>query len=86
MEELAPLQQLDVYQAVQRLRPNWLRTRGNTPPQVMVDGARQAGGLEVLRSYRAQDVSELRFISGTDATTRFGTGYDGGAIMITSRR
>jgi len=86
MDELAPLQQLDCYQAIQRLRPNWLRTRGSTPPQVMVDGSRQAGGMDVLRGYRAADIQEMRFISGTDATTRFGTGYDGGAIMLTTRR
>ena len=86
MEELAPLQQLDCYQAIQRLRPNWLRQRGSSAPQVMVDGSRQSGGLDVLRSYRAADVQEMRYISGTDATTRFGTGYDGGAIMITTRR
>lgn len=84
--ELEPLQQLDAYQAIQRLRPNWLRTRGSQAPQVMVDGSRQAGGLDVLRSYRAADIEEIRFMSGTDATTRFGTGYDGGAILISTRR
>ena len=85
-DELATLQQLDCYQAIQRLRPNWLRTRGSSPPQILVDGSRQSGGLDLLRSYRAADVEEMRFISGTDATTRFGTGFDGGAIMLTTRR
>ncbi len=85
-EELVSLQQLDCYQAIQRLRANWLRARGSTQPQIMVDGARQAGGLDVLRSYRAADIEEMRFISGTDATTRYGTGYDGGVIMLTTRR
>lgn len=86
LDELTLLQELDCYQAIQRLRPNWLRSRGNTPPRIMVDGSRQAGGLDVLRSYRAADIEEMRFISGTDATTRYGTGYDGGVIMLTTRR
>jgi len=86
LDELATLQQLDCYQAIQRLRPNWLRSRGSSPPQILVDGSRQAGGLDLLRSYRAADIEEMRFISGTDATTRFGTGFDGGAIMLTTRR
>ena len=84
--ELAPLQQLDCYQAIQRLRPNWLRQRGSQPPQIMVDGSRQSGGLDVLRAYRAADVQEMRYVSGTDATTRYGTGFDGGAILITTNR
>ena len=85
-EELVPLQQLDCYQAIQRLRANWLRTRGGSQPQIMVDGSRQAGGLDVLRSYRAADIDEMQFVSGTDATTRYGTGYDGGVILLTTRR
>jgi hypothetical protein len=85
-EELVGLQQLDAFQAIQRLRPNWLRTRSGTPPQIMVDGTRQAGGLDVLRSYRAVDIEEMRYVNSSDATTRFGTGFDGGAILLTTRR
>ncbi len=86
LDELVPLQQLDCYEAIERLRPNWLRSRSSTPPRIMVDGSRQAGGLDVLRSYRTSDIQEMRFISGTDATTRYGTGYDGGVIVLTTRR
>jgi len=85
-EELQPLQQLDGYQAVQRLRPIWLRARGGTMPQVLVDGNRQAGSLDALRSIRAADIQEMTYMSARDATTRFGTGFDGGAILITTRR
>ena len=84
--ELEEVSQLDAYQAVQRLRPNWLRPRGGQTAQVIVDGSRQPGRLDVLRQYRAAQVEEMRFMSSSDATTRYGTGYDGGAILITSRR
>jgi hypothetical protein len=85
-DELVDIQQLDAYQAIQRLRGQWLRTRGGNPPQVMLDGIRQPGGLESLRSMRIADIEEMRFLSSTDATNRFGTGFDGGAILITTKR
>ena len=84
--ELADLQQLDAYQAIQRLRPTWLRQRGSQLPNVYVDGARRTGGLDELASLRVSDIEEMRYLSGNDATTRFGTGNDGGAIMVTTRR
>jgi hypothetical protein len=28
------------------------------------------------------DVEEMRLLSPADATTRYGTGYDGGAIIV----
>ena len=85
-EELAGLEQFDAYQAVERLRPNWLRTRGGSAAQVIVDGSRQNGGLELLRTFRVSEIQDLRYLSARDATTRFGTGFDGGAILVTTRR
>ena len=85
-EELEPIQQLDAYDAVRRLRPMWLRSRGGSSPQVLIDGNRQPGGMEALRSIRSSEIQEMRFMSASDATTRFGTGFDGGAILVTTRR
>jgi len=86
-EELADVAELDLFGAVQRLRPQWLRpgTRGALP-QVIVDGTPQQGGIESLRSFRAMDASALELMSASDATTRFGTGYTEGAIIVTTRR
>jgi hypothetical protein len=84
--ELEEVSLLDAYQAIQRLRPNWLRPRGGQTAQVVVDGNPQPGRLDVLRQYRAIQLDELRYMSASDATTRYGTGYDGGAILITTRR
>jgi hypothetical protein len=83
--ELQSMQQLSVYDAIGRLRPNWLRSRSGVQPAVMMDGNRQAGGMDVLRSLRVVDVQELRYMSASDATTRYGTGFDGGAILVTSK-
>ncbi|MGD8321053.1 MAG: hypothetical protein PVJ02_11370 [Gemmatimonadota bacterium] len=83
--ELQSMQQLSVYDAIGRLRPNWLRGRGGATPVVMVDGNRQAGGMDVLRSLPVVDIQELRYMSAADATTRYGTGFDGGAILVTTK-
>jgi hypothetical protein len=86
-DELAGVSELDLFSAVQRLRPAWLRagTRGQLP-SVIVDGTPQPNGAEALRSYRATDVTSLELMSASDATTRYGTGYTGGAIIISTRR
>jgi hypothetical protein len=85
-EELAGLGVGDAYDAIQRLRSSWFRTRsGTTEPVVVIDNVR-AGDLQMLRSIAIQNVQQLRYISPSDATTRWGTGYTGGAIEVIMRR
>lgn len=81
---------------VQRLRPGFLRTRGAssfgnaasgavTPtPQVIVDGAPR-GRLGALAEISASAVREIRYLNAADASIRYGTGYDGGAILVFTR-
>jgi len=85
--ELATVAEADAYTAISRLRPAWLRggTSGS-PPEIIVDGSPQSGGPDVLRNFRAADVMLLEYMSASDATTRYGTGYDSGAIIVTTRR
>ncbi len=87
-------QQEDAYTLVQRLHPNWLRPRmsagPNTgaapiPPMVFVNGTRY-GEVERLRDFRLAELTSLEHIGATDATTRFGTGYGGGVILVMTRR
>ena len=86
-EELTAVAELDVRSAINRLRPSWLRqgTRGALPALIM-DGTVQHAGLDMLSSLRATDVVALEFMSASDATTRYGTGYTSGAIVVTTRR
>lgn len=78
-------------QVIQRLRPWWMRSRARTisgdevVPIVYLDGTR-FGELDTLSSIQAQDVGEVRFMSASDATTRYGTGHAGGVISVRSRR
>ena len=79
-------------QVVERVRPAWLRaTRGVTLgagrvyAQVLVDGALR-GDLDQLTSLNSVDVESMRYLSPSDATTRYGLGFVGGAIVVTTRR
>lgn len=86
-DELANVAELDLFSAVNRLRPTWLRPQSRgTLPVIIRDGTAQPGGVDALRSMRAGEVSELQYMSSSDATTRYGTGYTAGAIVVTSRR
>ena len=90
-EQLADMNQGSAYDAVQRLRPRWLQGRGvssvrsGTPElaQVYLDGA-LVGGLQALTRISISNIREIRYLDGRDATTRFGTGHGGGAILVAS--
>jgi hypothetical protein len=89
------VQNLD--QAVRKLRPAWLSSRGavsllggvpvtkDEAMVVYVDGSRR-GGLPELELMPVEQVSEIRFMSADVATMRFGAGHPFGAIDIITRR
>jgi hypothetical protein len=87
--ELEPIAQMSAFEAIQRLRPRWLQSRNQSRtgffPTVHVDGAVRGQGEEVLASILSSDVEEMQFLSAADATTRFGTGYFSGAILIKTK-
>lgn len=93
-EELDALPPLSVHQAIERLRPTWLRGRVITVrgvsverryPAVFIDGV-PSGDLQRLHELITRNVREVRFYSSSDATTRFGTGYPAGMIEVVMRR
>jgi len=48
---------------------------------VYVDGTKM-GGVQELKRIPAQDVHEIRFLSGSDAQQRYGAGHAAGAIQV----
>jgi ABC-type phosphate transport system substrate-binding protein len=78
-----------VYEVVQHLRPEWLRSRGATSlsnteaslPAVFLNNVRH-GNLDVLRSMATSGVREIRYLTGPEATQLFGTGVSGGVIQV----
>lgn len=83
--ELEGLHQLNALDAIRRLRPTWLQTRTGAPPMAHVNGS-IIGPAEGLTSVRAEDVQEMVFLNAADATTRFGTNYVSGVILVTTKR
>ncbi len=72
--------------AIQRLRPQWLRRTGfrNALPSVFMDN--QPYQLDILETVRSEEVQSLKFLSPTDATIRYGTGYTSGVIEVLTRQ
>jgi hypothetical protein len=91
-EELAKVAHSDLYAAINQLRPTYLITRGASSfgggapevVQVYVDGVRR-GDIQALHQINAVDVKEVRHLSATEATQRFGTGNTMGAIVVTRK-
>jgi hypothetical protein len=72
--------------AVRQLRPAWLTPRGRSgPPVVYRNSTRWSSDPNGLDGIQLQSVVDLRYLSATDATTRFGTGFGGGVIIVTTR-
>ena len=77
------------YELIQRLRPNWLRARG----QVSLGSPEAAyalvymnevlyGGLMTLHQIPPGQIERMEFIRGIDASIRWGTGHTAGIISI----
>lgn len=93
--DLEPLEQLNAYDAIRRLKPAWLRMGRGTGSieagmqarrgvQVYVDGA-PYGFVDQLKQIAVGDVREIRRLAPRDATIRFGTNHTEGAILVTTR-
>jgi len=70
------------------MRPGGIRNSANPAgyyAYIFVDGS-PYGSLESLRGFRVENVEEMHFIDATDATIRYGGQYQGGVILITTKR
>jgi len=92
------LESLNVGDAIQRLRPDWLRRAEARNAGTMARGSRsgrdsndalavwvdenRAGGVEVLSQMAVTGVATVRYYSGPEAQARFGNGNSSGAIHI----
>lgn len=83
--ELSELPEMNALQAIERLRPRWLQSRAGDVVQLYVDGSRR-GNVADLQSIRVIEIEQMEYMSASDATTRYGTGHAGGAILVSSRR
>jgi hypothetical protein len=84
----------NAYEAVQKLRANFLSYRGETSfdksksqpyPTVYLDG-QEFGPMATLRNIPASQVATIRLYRSWEATTKFGTSNMGGVIAVTTRQ
>lgn len=84
---------VSLYDAIRRLRPRFLMTRGQVSPRnpaagstrVSVDGGPLVG-VEILGRIRPGEVAEVRWLSATDAAQRFGLNAASGAVVMVKSR
>jgi hypothetical protein len=91
--QLATAGDINLYDAVNSLRPVFLRARpapgtklGTVVPTVYLDGLELREGLEALKSLHARNVQEVRFLEAQQANSRFGTQNNAGALLVTSKK
>jgi hypothetical protein len=82
----------NAYDAVQNLRPTFLRSRGtqtfdptvSTQAAVYLDGQRY-GDITALKSMNVDAIEEIRYLNPSTATSKYGTNHTAGAIEVTTR-
>jgi hypothetical protein len=85
-EEINAASESNALMLIERLRPQWFRMRAagaDAAVVVYVDGSRR-GGAEQLRGIATGNMVRAQFLSGSEATTRFGLDHGSGAILITT--
>jgi hypothetical protein len=87
--ELARVEAVTLRQAIERLRPNFLRSRGPSSITDQTAGAiivyldeTRMGGLDALENIPVTEVREVRKLNASEATQRYGTGHAGGVIVV----
>jgi hypothetical protein len=93
-EELEASSTSNLYDAINRLRPQWLRTSTSTQTRttgegglqvVVYQGTTQLGGVEVLRQMAPSYVATIRYLDGNQASNTLpglGSRMVAGAIIL----
>jgi outer membrane receptor for ferrienterochelin and colicin len=93
-EELATVSTMNAFEAVQKLRGNFLSNRGKTTilgkassamPMVYLDGVR-FGELPSLRGISTTTVQSIRLYRAWEAQQRYGNDVMGGVIEVTTKK
>jgi hypothetical protein len=93
-DEIVACRATNAFEAIQKLRANFLSYRGETSfyptrnksmPTVYVDD-QAYGEITTLRNIPAMQIASIRLYRSWEATTKYGVGNMGGVIAITTRR
>lgn len=83
-EDLAPFSGGTLYDAINTANRQWLRSRGDDPVKVWLNG-RELGSTSELRTILVSSVIEARYLLPRDALREYGVGQTSGAIQVTTR-
>ena len=91
-EELSRTNSNNLYDAISKVRPEWLSSRGptsvtnSTPTSVdiFMNGS-LLGNADYLKQVGVLDITEVRYFDAATASARFGMGHPRGVIEITRR-
>ncbi|HSW29973.1 MAG TPA: hypothetical protein VLH75_10870 [Longimicrobiales bacterium] len=77
----------DLYEALAICRPSFVRPRDamRQAPALYVDGIATAE-FDAIHAISLPEVLAVEFMPGPDATTRYGTGHVGGALLVWTKR
>lgn len=82
----------NLWDALRRLRPQWLRSRGPTSvvsgsptPTVYVQGIRY-GAVRTLQNMNVAQVRRVEYVDPVTASIHFGTGHAAGVILVDLNR
>jgi hypothetical protein len=89
-QELAASNVSNAYEAVERLRPNFLRSRGPSSlrtdvtslPNVYV-GRQKYGDASALRQIPISTITQIRFLTASEAALSYGMDNPNGVIEVT---
>ena len=93
-DDLRKTDALNLGDAIQRLRPEWLRrsnaraantmgaSRTASEPLVVWIDNNRAGGPDILSQIQISNVRSVQYFTPSEAESRFGTGNSSGAILI----
>ena len=77
-------------EAIETLNPRWLQIRRGTSllfgpayARVVIDGVARRE-LDDLRRLSTENIETMQYLSAADATTKYGTGFPGGVIEVTT--
>jgi len=86
-DEISNTGTTNLYDAIQRLRPQWLtstrvRRGGSGDDLIVYLDSNRYGTMNSLRQLSVGGVQEIRYYGASEATNRYGTGHTGGAILV----
>lgn len=90
LDEIQQSGATNAYEVVQRLRPQWLRVRGQNRRSdrgviLVYRDTFPMGGVAALRQISTTGIRTIQFLGPVEAASRLGAGHEHGAIVVVTQ-